>query len=68
MFGSLRSCFSQVRYRAEWSSEMAFRSILISPRMLSDHMPDIVLGALNSLTRDRSSPLCAPGSSRNNSG
>uniref|UniRef100_A0A3P9KLF9 Diacylglycerol lipase-beta n=1 Tax=Oryzias latipes TaxID=8090 RepID=A0A3P9KLF9_ORYLA len=65
---SRRSCFSQVRYRAEWSSEMAFRSILISPRMLSDHMPDIVLGALNSLTRDRSSALCAPGSSRNNSG
>uniref|UniRef100_A0A673CR09 Diacylglycerol lipase-beta n=1 Tax=Sphaeramia orbicularis TaxID=375764 RepID=A0A673CR09_9TELE len=49
---SRRSCFSQVRYRAEWSSEMAFRSVLISPRMLADHMPDAVLKALCSLTSD----------------
>ncbi|KAJ7984775.1 hypothetical protein DPEC_G00358280 [Dallia pectoralis] len=37
---SRRSCFSQARYRAEWSCETAFRSILISPRMVVDHMPD----------------------------
>lgn len=55
---SRRSCFSQVRYRAEWSNEMAFRSILISPRMLADHMPDGVLRALNSLTSDRPYALC----------
>ncbi|XP_034426548.1 sn1-specific diacylglycerol lipase beta [Hippoglossus hippoglossus] len=60
---SRRSCFSQVRYRAEWSNEMAFRSILISPRMLSDHMPDAVLRALNSLTSERPFSLCP--SSRN---
>nr|XP_020442973.1 sn1-specific diacylglycerol lipase beta [Monopterus albus] len=53
-----RSCFSQVNYRVEWSSAMAFRSILISPSMLSDHMPDAVLHALNSLTRDRPFSLC----------
>ncbi|XP_053196849.1 diacylglycerol lipase-beta [Scomber japonicus] len=55
---SRRSCFSQVRYRAEWSNEMAFRSVLISPRMLADHMPDAVLWALNSLTSDRPFSLC----------
>ncbi|KAM9838111.1 diacylglycerol lipase-beta [Aulostomus maculatus] len=55
---SRRSCISEVRYRAEWSDEMAFRSILISPRMLADHMPDIVLRALCSLTRDKPYSLC----------
>ncbi|XP_026207558.1 sn1-specific diacylglycerol lipase beta [Anabas testudineus] len=55
---SRRSCFSQVRYRAEWSNEMAFRSILISPKMLTDHMPDAVLRALNSLTSERPFLLC----------
>lgn len=53
-----RSCFSQPRYRAEWSSEATFRSILISPRMMADHMPDAVLRALRSLTRDRPFSLC----------
>ncbi|XP_061564446.1 diacylglycerol lipase-beta [Cololabis saira] len=62
---SRRSCFSEVRYRADWSNEMAFRSIMISPRMLADHMPDIVLRALNSLTADRPFTLCP--SSLNNS-
>ncbi|KAM6897109.1 diacylglycerol lipase-beta [Xenentodon cancila] len=55
---SRRSCFSEVRYRADWSNEMAFRSVLISPRMLADHMPDVVLRALNSLTVDRPFTLC----------
>ncbi|XP_077359071.1 diacylglycerol lipase-beta [Festucalex cinctus] len=59
-----RSCTSQVRYRAEWSTEMAFRSILISPRMLSDHMPDAVLGALKSLTSDKPDSLCPSSSNR----
>ncbi|XP_063077297.1 diacylglycerol lipase-beta [Engraulis encrasicolus] len=55
---SRRSCWSNVRYRAEWSSEMAFRSVLISPRMLADHMPDVVLRALQSLGQDRITLLC----------
>lgn len=55
---SLRSCFSQVRYRADWSTETAFSSILISPRMLTDHMPDAVLRALNGLTSERPFSLC----------
>ncbi|XP_048026773.1 diacylglycerol lipase-beta [Megalobrama amblycephala] len=53
-----RHCFSQVRYRAEWSSETAFRNVLISPRMIADHMPDVVLRALRSLTREHPSTLC----------
>ncbi|KAJ4922172.1 hypothetical protein JOQ06_016507 [Pogonophryne albipinna] len=61
---SRRSCFSQVRYRADWSNEMSFRSVLISPRMLADHMPDAMLRALTSLTRDRPFSLC-PSSSNN---
>uniref|UniRef100_A0A8C9TL82 Diacylglycerol lipase-beta n=1 Tax=Scleropages formosus TaxID=113540 RepID=A0A8C9TL82_SCLFO len=54
---SRRLCFSQTSYRAEWSSEMAFCSILISPRMIADHMPDAVFRALQSLTQDCSFPL-----------
>uniref|UniRef100_A0A674BMZ0 Diacylglycerol lipase-beta n=1 Tax=Salmo trutta TaxID=8032 RepID=A0A674BMZ0_SALTR len=55
---SRRSCFSQVRYRVQWSSETAFRSVLISPRMMADHMPDAVLLSLRSLTQDRPFNLC----------
>uniref|UniRef100_A0AAR2KDK0 sn-1-specific diacylglycerol lipase n=1 Tax=Pygocentrus nattereri TaxID=42514 RepID=A0AAR2KDK0_PYGNA len=51
-------CFSQVRYRAEWSNETAFHSVLISPRMVADHMPDVVHRALCSLTSDRPFSLC----------
>uniref|UniRef100_A0A8C8F5L3 Diacylglycerol lipase-beta n=1 Tax=Oncorhynchus tshawytscha TaxID=74940 RepID=A0A8C8F5L3_ONCTS len=53
-----RSCFSQVSYRVEWSSETVFRSVLISPRMMADHMPDAVLLSLRSLTQDRPFNLC----------
>uniref|UniRef100_A0A8C4ZJD1 sn-1-specific diacylglycerol lipase n=1 Tax=Gadus morhua TaxID=8049 RepID=A0A8C4ZJD1_GADMO len=60
------SCFAQVRYRAEWSSEAAFRSVLISPRMMADHMPDAVLRALRSLTADRPFNLCPSSSSLGN--
>ncbi|XP_056433318.1 diacylglycerol lipase-beta-like [Gadus chalcogrammus] len=63
---SRRSCFAQVRYRAEWSSEAAFRSVLISPRMMADHMPDAVLRALRSLTADRPFNLCPSSSSLGN--
>ncbi|KAJ8246358.1 hypothetical protein GJAV_G00266850 [Gymnothorax javanicus] len=62
---SRRSCFSPVTYRAEWSTETAFSSILIGPQMITDHMPDIVQRALRSLTEDRPFALCP--SSLNNS-
>ncbi|XP_059387653.1 diacylglycerol lipase-beta [Carassius carassius] len=53
-----RHCFAPVRYRAEWSSETSFRNVLISPRMIADHMPDVVLRALCSLTCEHTSALC----------
>ncbi|XP_040214388.1 diacylglycerol lipase-beta [Rana temporaria] len=46
-------CFSDVKYSARWSKETSFSSIYISPRMITDHMPDIVLNALNSLCQER---------------
>uniref|UniRef100_A0A673J2K4 Sn1-specific diacylglycerol lipase beta-like n=1 Tax=Sinocyclocheilus rhinocerous TaxID=307959 RepID=A0A673J2K4_9TELE len=45
-------------YRAEWSSETSFRNVLISPRMIADHMPDVVLHALRSLTREQPFAVC----------
>uniref|UniRef100_A0A671LSC4 Diacylglycerol lipase, beta n=1 Tax=Sinocyclocheilus anshuiensis TaxID=1608454 RepID=A0A671LSC4_9TELE len=54
-----RHCFSQVRYRAEWSSEESFCNVLISPRMIADHMPDVVLRALRSLTHEHPLALCS---------
>uniref|UniRef100_H3D1S2 Diacylglycerol lipase-beta n=1 Tax=Tetraodon nigroviridis TaxID=99883 RepID=H3D1S2_TETNG len=62
---SRRPCCSQVRYRADWSNEMAFRSILISPRMLVDHMPDCVLRALDTLSSERPYSLCPASHSDN---
>lgn len=49
---SRRWCLGVFRYRGDWSSEDAFRSVLISPRMLADHMPDVLLGALRTMTSE----------------
>ncbi|KAM9261645.1 diacylglycerol lipase-beta isoform 1-T1 [Cariama cristata] len=49
---SKRLCSSNIEYMARWSNETAFSSILISPKMITDHMPDVVLKALNSLSRE----------------
>ncbi|KAM5152092.1 diacylglycerol lipase-beta [Mantella aurantiaca] len=46
-------CLSDVKYTAKWSKETSFSSIYISPRMITDHMPDIVLSALSSLCKER---------------
>ncbi|OCT64218.1 diacylglycerol lipase-beta [Xenopus laevis] len=48
-------CFSDVKHSASWSKETSFSSIYISPRMITDHMPDIVLNALRSLCLDQTS-------------
>uniref|UniRef100_A0A8C8F5A7 Diacylglycerol lipase-beta n=1 Tax=Oncorhynchus tshawytscha TaxID=74940 RepID=A0A8C8F5A7_ONCTS len=58
--GPARRCFKcfWLSYRVEWSSETVFRSVLISPRMMADHMPDAVLLSLRSLTQDRPFNLC----------
>nr|XP_060642644.1 diacylglycerol lipase-beta [Anolis sagrei ordinatus] len=52
-----RWCSSDVRYTANWSKETAFGNILISPKMLTDHMPDVVLKALDSLIQANTSFL-----------
>ncbi|NXF29605.1 DGLB lipase, partial [Nyctibius bracteatus] len=52
---SSRLCSSDIKYTARWSNETVFSSILISPKMITDHMPDVVLKALNSLSQDHGS-------------
>ncbi|NP_001025814.3 diacylglycerol lipase-beta isoform X1 [Gallus gallus] len=52
---SRRLCSSDIKYSANWSNETVFSSILISPKMITDHMPDVVLNALNSLSREHRS-------------
>ncbi|NXG40881.1 DGLB lipase, partial [Psilopogon haemacephalus] len=52
---SRRLCSSDMKYSAQWSNETAFSSILISPKMITDHMPDVVLKALNSLSQEHKS-------------
>ncbi|NXA52225.1 DGLB lipase, partial [Nothocercus julius] len=49
---SKRLCSSDIKYTASWSKETVFSSILISPKMITDHMPDVVLKALNSLAQE----------------
>ncbi|KAM4697444.1 diacylglycerol lipase-beta [Rhinophrynus dorsalis] len=46
-------CFSDVKYSAKWSKETSFSSIYISPRMITDHMPDVVQHALRSLCQEK---------------
>ncbi|NWH19088.1 DGLB lipase, partial [Grus americana] len=52
---SRKLCSSDIKYMARWSNETVFSSILISPKMITDHMPDVVLKALNSLSQERGS-------------
>ncbi|XP_053131908.1 diacylglycerol lipase-beta isoform X2 [Hemicordylus capensis] len=52
-----RWCSSDVKYTASWSKETAFGTILISPKMITDHMPEILLKALNSLAQESVSCL-----------
>nr|XP_054499640.1 diacylglycerol lipase-beta isoform X4 [Agelaius phoeniceus] len=54
---SKRLCSSDIKYTARWSNETVFSSILISPKMITDHMPDVVLKALNSLSQEHGSCL-----------
>ncbi|KAG2455682.1 DGLB lipase, partial [Polypterus senegalus] len=59
-----RSCFSDVKYHAAWAEQHSFCSVLISPKMITDHMPDVVLKALTGLTQDSRYFFCP--TSRNN--
>lgn len=48
-------CYS-VQYRARWAQEAEFGKILLGPKMLRDHMPHIVMKALDSVVANR--PAC----------
>ncbi|XP_041063294.1 diacylglycerol lipase-beta isoform X1 [Carcharodon carcharias] len=51
-------CFSQAQYHALWSDASSFSNILISPRMITDHMPDLLFNVLKDLTRETPFILC----------
>nr|XP_056722302.1 diacylglycerol lipase-beta [Euleptes europaea] len=56
-----RWCSSDVKYSASWSKETAFGNILISPKMITDHMPEVVVKALNSVAQESASCIsCRP--------
>uniref|UniRef100_A0A8D0GAI4 sn-1-specific diacylglycerol lipase n=1 Tax=Sphenodon punctatus TaxID=8508 RepID=A0A8D0GAI4_SPHPU len=52
---SRRWCSSDVKYTASWSKQTAFSNILISPKMITDHMQDVVLKALKNLSQEKTS-------------
>ena len=41
-----RTCCGESGYTASWARPEVFEEILVSPRMLTDHMPDAVFKAL----------------------
>nr|XP_033819613.1 sn1-specific diacylglycerol lipase beta isoform X2 [Geotrypetes seraphini] len=48
-----RFWFPDVTYSAKWSKETKFSSILISSKMITDHIPDAVQKALRNLFQDK---------------
>ncbi|GAB1290439.1 Diacylglycerol lipase-beta [Apodemus speciosus] len=54
-------CCSAAQYRARWAQEAEFSKILIGPKMLTDHMPDIVIRALDRVVADRTACVSCPG-------
>ncbi|XP_078096718.1 diacylglycerol lipase-beta [Mustelus asterias] len=51
-------CFSQAKYHTLWSDASSFSNILISPRMITDHMPDLLFNVLKDLTQEAPFILC----------
>lgn len=48
------SCFGLCRYRpiiAEWTAQTEFSELLLDKDIVSDHMPDLLLNALNTLIK-----------------
>uniref|UniRef100_A0A8C3WCE1 Diacylglycerol lipase-beta n=1 Tax=Catagonus wagneri TaxID=51154 RepID=A0A8C3WCE1_9CETA len=46
-------CYSAAHYSVRWSQESEFSKIIIGPKMLTDHMPDILMRALDRVVSDR---------------
>lgn len=62
----LRFCGAAARYSARWAHESQFSKILIGPKMLTDHMPDVLMKALDSVVSDRAAYVfCPPGGGSN---
>ncbi|XP_004691708.1 PREDICTED: sn1-specific diacylglycerol lipase beta [Condylura cristata] len=57
--GRFCSC-STAQYSAKWANESEFSKILIGPKMLTDHMPDILMKALDSVVSDRATCISCP--------
>lgn len=53
-------CCVAARYTARWSHEAEFSRILIGPKMLTDHMPDVLMRALDSVVADRGVCVSCP--------
>ncbi|XP_033734525.1 sn1-specific diacylglycerol lipase beta-like isoform X2 [Pecten maximus] len=51
-----RSCFASPAYFAEWKTPADFQEILVSPDMLTDHLPDNVWKALVQLADKQFNP------------
>lgn len=49
---SFRKDKMECRLKAVWADNQSFDEVLISRRMVQDHMPDMVLGALESVSRN----------------
>ncbi|XP_047693689.1 diacylglycerol lipase-beta isoform X2 [Prionailurus viverrinus] len=61
-----RFCRAAARYSARWAHESQFSKILIGPKMLTDHMPDVLMKALDSVVSDRAAYVfCPPGGGSN---
>eukprot|EP00070_Physeter_catodon_P048710 XP_028355604.1 sn1-specific diacylglycerol lipase beta isoform X2 [Physeter catodon] len=54
------SCYPAAQYSVKWSHESEFSKILIGPKMLTDHMPDILMRALDSVVSDRAACVSCP--------
>ncbi|XP_025719450.1 diacylglycerol lipase-beta [Callorhinus ursinus] len=51
---------SAAQYSARWSHESQFSKILIGPKMLTDHMPHVLMKALDSVVSDRAGSVFCP--------
>ncbi|XP_020760040.1 diacylglycerol lipase-beta isoform X3 [Odocoileus virginianus] len=54
------SCYPAARYTVRWSHESEFSKILIGPKMLTDHMPDILMRVLDHVVSDRAACVSCP--------
>ncbi|XP_016069105.1 PREDICTED: sn1-specific diacylglycerol lipase beta, partial [Miniopterus natalensis] len=53
------SCYTS-QYSARWAHESEFSKILISPKMLTDHIPGILMKALDRVVSDRAVCISCP--------